>query len=86
MSYETDRKLNFSMMASGEAIDLSATDYEPGRSFTIFVGVGGDVKVDLAEDGDGLTYENQFDGTWMPIVAKKVYKTGTTATNLKAGW
>lgn len=51
----------------------------------LFVGTGGNVKV-TSEDGDTITFSNVPDGTWLPIVAKIVFSTGTTASNILAMW
>ena len=47
----------------------------------LYVGVKGDVKVDLAKSGT-ITFKNLAAGVFHPIRAKKVYATGTTATDI----
>lgn len=47
----------------------------------IYVGVGGDVKVTTV-GGDTVTFVGATAGSVLPIRAKKVFATGTTATNL----
>jgi hypothetical protein len=49
----------------------------------IYVGVSGDVKVDLVAGGSGITFKAAPVGL-LRIQAKRVYATGTTATNLVA--
>lgn len=93
MSSITDRKLQYSMGMRARAVDISSTDFDidsGNRAFTIYVGTGGDIKVDMASaiaDDDGpVTFSNVFDGTFMPIIVTKVYKTDTTASNILAIW
>lgn len=47
----------------------------------IYVGVSGDVRVDMA-DGSTVTFVGLASGSVHPIAAKKVYATGTTATSI----
>ena len=49
----------------------------------LFVGTGGNVKVDMAGTGTG-TFNNVADGTFLPILVDRVYSTGTTASNIIA--
>ena len=52
----------------------------------IYVGVAGDVKVDMVGlTGSGVTFSNLPVGIH-PLRVTKVYSTGTTATNLVALW
>lgn len=61
----------------------AGSDYEPGNTFTIFVGEDGDVKCDGARGGTAVL-KNIAGGTTCPVLMKKIYNTGTTATNLVA--
>lgn len=47
----------------------------------IYVGVTGDVKVDMS-DGSTVTFVGLSSGGIHPIAARKVYATGTTATGI----
>lgn len=71
----------------GVAIDLSS-DTDLDQPSFIHVGVGGDVKVDLAAGGTGLVYKNRPGGSFLEVLVTKVYSTanGTTATDLVANW
>lgn len=55
----------------------------PALTRAIYVGVTGDVKVDLETTGTGITFKAMPVGIHR-IRAKRVYATGTTATNLVA--
>ena len=48
----------------------------------LYVGVDGDVKVDLAGDGTGITFKALAAGVWHPMAVTKVYFTGTDATDI----
>lgn len=51
------------------------------ETIAIYVGFEGDVKVDLVGAGT-VTLVDLAPGQWHPIAVKKVYDTGTTATNI----
>ncbi len=69
----------------GTAIDVSSVDADlsaqPSRA--IYVGVTGDVKVDMLGGGTGIIFKAAPVGI-LPIRAMKVYHTGSTATNMVA--
>jgi hypothetical protein len=48
----------------------------------IYVGGGGDLRVDMQGGGPPLTFVGVAAGTILPIRVSRVYNTGTTATNL----
>lgn len=50
----------------------------------LYVGTGGDVKVTMAGNGQVVTFKNVPDGCFMPIFVKRVWSTGTTATDILA--
>ena len=50
----------------------------------LYVGTGGDVKVDLIGSGT-ITYA-VGDGEFLPILVKKVYDTDTTASDIVVHW
>lgn len=57
-------------------------DYKGG--IVVYVGVGGDVAI-VPFQGDGstaVTFKNLPAGACVPVVARKVMSTNTTATNL----
>ena len=55
----------------------------PPTCRAVYIGGAGNVKVDMA-DGSTVTFEAVPVGTFMPIQVRKVYATGTTATNIHA--
>lgn len=48
----------------------------------IYVGGGGDLRVDMQGGGPPVTFFNVAPSTVQPIRVSRVYATGTTATNL----
>lgn len=69
-------------VAEAVAVDISSTDYTVSpTSRALYIGVTGDVKVDMEQTGSGITFKAVPVGL-LPIRVKKVYKTGTTATNI----
>lgn len=62
-----------------DSADLATT---PTRA--IFVGVGGDVTVDMATTGTAVTFKNVPSGTLLPIQVNRIDATGTDATDIVA--
>lgn len=48
----------------------------------VYVGVAGDLKVDMQDAGTAVTFVGLAAGIVHPISIKKVYASGTTATNI----
>ena len=66
----------------GEAVNISATDHTFTKGCqALWIGTTGDVKFDTA-DGTALTIANVPVGLLDGIVMTKVYKVGTTASDL----
>ena len=49
----------------------------------VFIGVGGDVKVTTVS-GDTATFKNLADGSVLAVQVRRVWATGTTATDMVA--
>lgn len=49
---------------------------------SIYVGTGGDIKVDMYGGEDAVTFANVPGGQVLPIRATRVYDTDTDATNM----
>lgn len=78
------------MSDSMSAPALSALDVTPADGADLsriarglYIGVGGNVKVDMSSSGT-VTFVGVGAGTLLPIYVKRVYATGTTATNIIA--
>ena len=68
---------NAAAVTTSDTVDL--TNYG-----VLLIGVGGDVKVDLAGSGT-VTYTLES-GEFLPVLVKRVYATGTTATGIVVHW
>jgi len=69
-------------------VDLMSGDWTPSAGFNgparaIWVGVTGDLKVDIHGGAAAITLKNVPVG-WLEVSVTKVYKTGTTASDLVA--
>lgn len=64
-----------------EAITAHDTDQLDFATRAIYVGGAGNIRVDMVSD-DTVTFNGVVAGTILPIRVRKVYSTGTTATNL----
>ena len=51
-------------------------------TIALYVGVDGDVKVDLVGGSVGVIFKGLIAGVFYPIKATKLYLTGTTATDI----
>jgi hypothetical protein len=51
----------------------------------LYVGTGGTLRV-ITAGGQDVTFNGILGGTFLPVQIDKVFKTGTTATNLIALW
>lgn len=77
--------LNFAGKSNqSEVIDLTTTDYTNPVPFSVYVGVSGTLKVDMAA-GNTVTFSTAVIG-YHPILVTKVYKVGTDADGLVAMW
>lgn len=62
-----------------DGADLSGEPY-----YAVWVGTGGDLKVDMADGGAAVTLSNCASGQLIPIMVERIYSTGTTASNIIA--
>jgi hypothetical protein len=80
----TFQALNAEVITPSDTTDLTLSGgtivpYETGAC--IFIGTGGNLKVTML-GGQTVTYLNLSSGSFLPIQVKRVWATGTTATNL----
>ena len=65
------------------AVSLASVDYvAPAGVRGLYVGVAGEVKVDLPDGSTGITFKSLAAGIEHAIAVTKIYKTGTTATDI----
>jgi hypothetical protein len=75
---EVSSAFNFTAVTPSDTIDLA----QPARAF--FVGTGGNIAVVPLDGTAAVTFANVGDGQFLPIQAKRVNSTNTTATNIVA--
>jgi hypothetical protein len=66
------------------AVDVSSSDVTlaiPGA--VLYIGTGGDVKVTTIS-GDDVTFKNLANGSVLAVQVKKVFNTGTSASDIVA--
>jgi hypothetical protein len=69
------------------AVDVSAADQSLAPfARALYIGVTGDVTVDMAKTGTAILFKAVPAGTYLRIIVGKVYKTGTSATSIIALW
>jgi len=70
-----------------EAVNLSSKDYtvdDEQEYVGVYVGTGGNLKVrPVGRSGGGVIFTNIQDGTFLPILVNKIYKS-STASNIVA--
>jgi hypothetical protein len=74
---------------SAASVNISSTDATlTNVTRGLYVGTSGDVVVQFSDDGDSatVTLKNLAAGVWHPVQVQKVIKTGTTATDIVAGY
>ncbi len=75
-------KTIFDMMFPSAAAVVTPNDgTDLSTAGIIYVGGSGDVKVDTLA-GDTVTFYGVPAGSYVPVRVKRVYSTGTTATNM----
>lgn len=75
-------KAIFDMMFPSAAVVVTPNDSaDLSSSGIIYVGGAGDVKVDTIA-GNTVTFYGVPAGCYVPVRVKRVYSTGTTATNM----
>ena len=57
---------------------------EPSRA--LYIGVTGDVSLELTESGSAIVFKNVPAGTVLPVRVSRVNATATTATDIVAIW
>jgi hypothetical protein len=68
---------------ASEGYDVVPSDVDdlPKGDALLYVGTGGDLKIDFQKGGT-VTFKNLQDGMFLPARVKKVYATGTDAADL----
>ena len=71
---------------SGKAYAVTPNDSTDLTTVTrgIYVGTGGNLRVNMADNGNTVTFPNVQDGTLLPIRVSRVLSTSTTASDIVA--
>jgi hypothetical protein len=80
--FQLDAKNTQSAVSAAGVTTADGSDLPIAPTRALYVGVAGDVKVDMA-DGTTVTFKNAPAGV-LPVSVKRVYATGTAATNILA--
>ena len=54
-----------------------ASGWTGKATIAVYVGTGGTLKVDMANEGDAISYTNVASGSILPISVSKIYSTAT---------
>ena len=76
-------------MLYGTALAVTAihggSDHSLGATYqAFFIGVGGDISLDMGTSGTNIIFKNLASGQMLPVQASVVNATNTTATNIVA--
>ena len=83
--YSVQESLNQLLYDTAVAVTPSDSADVTGSPYTaLYVGVGGDVRLDLNGSGEAVVFKNLASGQLLPVLYDRVHSTGTTATNLVA--
>jgi hypothetical protein len=74
----------YNCFQEAEVVDVSSTNQTLTRPSYLFVGSTGTVTVDTYGGQTGVLFTGVINGQVLPILVTKVYKTGTSASNIVA--
>jgi len=66
------------------AIDIDSGNHTSLTHNALYVGTGGNVKVNMGTSGTGITFSNVASGQILPIQITQVWQSGTTAEDMVA--
>ena len=84
---ETKTALNKMLYGTGLAVTAvhGGSDHTLGATYeAFFIGVGGDISLDMGTSGTNIVFKNLASGQMLPVQATVVNATNTTATNIVA--
>lgn len=77
--------VSVSAFQNAEAVTPSDSSALDRTASALYIGVSGDIKVDLEGSGEAIIFKAVPVG-FLPVRVTKVYSTGTTATNILSMW
>lgn len=81
MARSTEPATDYFAITPSDTVNFTVADNKTTIVRGIYVGTGGDV-VAVRQDGTAVTFTGVPGGVILPIVAKRVNSTSTTASNL----
>ncbi len=87
MAYQKLQAYRAAQVTPSDTTDIPAVSTATGKNFgcLLYVGTAGNVKVETV-GGDEVTLVGINTGAFIPVQVKKVFATGTTASNILALW
>ena len=83
---ETTLSVSSDVFVSGDSYEIYTQSLEsPNNGCVLYVGVAGDIKVKMA-GGNDVVFKTVAAGSFLPINVIRVFRTGTTATDIVALW
>lgn len=83
--YNPDQFLSAENSLWRESFAITPDDGASFVSRGIYIGTGGDVALQLHKDSAPVVWRNVPAGTFLPVVVRAVYATGTTASDIIGG-
>ena len=83
--YEKLQAGRASAVTPSNTVDIPAITGGTNNGCVLYIGGFGDLRVETV-GGDTVTFVGVLGGTFFPVQVKRVYATGTTATNIVALW
>lgn len=78
-------QLAYDPASSAAAVTTHDTNELANLTTRVFVGGAGNIKVTMM-DGTDVTFTGVIAGSVLPIRVRRIFATGTTATNIVAMW
>ena len=87
MAYQKLQAYRAAAVTPSDTVDIPSVSTATGKNFgcCLYVGTAGDIRV-LTVGGDTVTFVGINTGAFIPVQVKRVYTTGTTASNILALW
>lgn len=77
---------DYRLFAPENSVAVTPGDASTHNYLGLFVGAGGDVKVNMKGTGTAVVFSNVSPGSFLPIQVSRVYSTDTTASNIVGLW
>lgn len=85
MAYQRLQSAKFKTITPSDTDDIKYGSSNVEQSVGLYVGGSGDIQV-MSSKGDIVVFRNIIQGSFLPILVKRVYATNTTATDIVGLW